>query len=235
MKTDYRTYPPRIATVVEVAERRDGGRPAYIIGPGAAGRYILLHEAEYKVFGLLTGSLQPGAVCDEFKAQYGGELLPVTLTRFLTRLDQVGILAGECSQGNAAPDQLPGQQFYVRFTVFNPERLFARLVLPLRWIWTVEFVAGTLLLMLFTVLLALVHWAEVTSYSDYILREHYVAVLAAGLIVVVSHEFAHGLTCRAFGGRVTEVGVLLVFYFLPALYCNVSPSTLSLVAAGVCG
>ncbi len=40
--------------------------------------------------------------------------------------------------------------------------------------------------------------------------------------MVFSHEFAHGLTCKAFGGRSTEVGVLMVFYFLPALYCNVS-------------
>ncbi len=59
-------------------------------------------------------------------------------------------------------------------------------------------------------------------YGNYILREHYVAVIVAGLLVGVTHEFAHGLTCKAFGGRATEVGVLLIYYFLPALYCNVS-------------
>ena len=30
------------------------------------------------------------------------------------------------------------------------------------------------------------------------------------------------MTCKAFGGRATEVGVLMIYYFLPALYCNVS-------------
>ena len=49
-----------------------------------------------------------------------------------------------------------------------------------------------------------------------------VAVIVAGLLVGVTHEFAHGLTCKAFGGRATEVGVLMIYYFLPALYCNVS-------------
>jgi multidrug resistance efflux pump len=63
---------------------------------------------------------------------------------------------------------------------------------------------------------------EVAHYGRYILREHYVAVIVAGLIVGITHEFAHGLTCKAFGGRATEVGVLLIYYFLPALYCNVS-------------
>ena len=38
----------------------------------------------------------------------------------------------------------------------------------------------------------------------------------------ITHEFAHGLTCKAFGARATEVGGLLIYYFLPALYCNVS-------------
>jgi putative peptide zinc metalloprotease protein len=71
-------------------------------------------------------------------------------------------------------------------------------------------------------LLSLMSWAEVTSYGDYVLREHFLAVFAAGTLVVFSHEFAHGLTCKAFGGRTTEVGLLMIYYFLPALYCNVS-------------
>ena len=65
-------------------------------------------------------------------------------------------------------------------------------------------------------------WMEVISYADHVLRDHYAAVLAAGLLVGISHEFAHGLTCQAFGGRVTEVGMLLIYYFLPGLDCNVS-------------
>ena len=39
--------------------------------------------------------------------------------------------------------------------------------------------------------------------------------------VTMMHEFAHGLTCRYFGGKVREVGFMLI-YFMPALYCNVS-------------
>jgi putative peptide zinc metalloprotease protein len=35
------------------------------------------------------------------------------------------------------------------------------------------------------------------------------------------HELAHGLTCKHFGGDVHESGVLVMF-FMPCLYCNVS-------------
>ncbi|MHB8522069.1 MAG: HlyD family efflux transporter periplasmic adaptor subunit, partial [Limisphaerales bacterium] len=43
--------------------------------------------------------------------------------------------------------------------------------------------------------------------------------------VTVAHEFAHGLTCKYFGGEVHELGFLLL-YFQPALYCNVSDAWL---------
>jgi putative peptide zinc metalloprotease protein len=89
-------------------------------------------------------------------------------------------------------------------------------------VWTTQFFIGSLLLMPVAALLALMNDDEVATYGSYILKEHYVAVIVAGLLVGVTHEFAHGLTCKAFGGRVTEVGALFIYYFLPALYCNVS-------------
>ena len=96
------------------------------------------------------------------------------------------------------------------------------MVSRLGWIWTKEFVIGTLLLMCLALLLSMIHLPEVTSYTLYTLREHYLAIFLAATLIGFSHEFAHGLTCKAFGGRVPEVGVLMIYYLLPALYCNVS-------------
>jgi putative peptide zinc metalloprotease protein len=44
-------------------------------------------------------------------------------------------------------------------------------------------------------------------------------------LVTTAHEFAHGLTCKRFGGQVHEIGFLLI-YFQPAFYCNVSDAWL---------
>src|SRR5262245_47030051 len=222
MKSDYCAYPPQLADDVEITEQRDGDRPAFIAGSAVVGRYILLREAERRVLSLLEKSFTPTAICEEFARRHGGKLPPATLVKFLTRLDEVGILAGERAQGHQPPEQQLGTQFYTRFKLFNPDPLFARLVTRLRWIWTTPFFVGSLLLMLATAALALMNSDEVVSYSFYTLREHYLAIVIAGLLVGVTHEFAHGLTCKAFGGRATEVGGLLIYYFLPALYCNVS-------------
>ena len=43
--------------------------------------------------------------------------------------------------------------------------------------------------------------------------------------VTWAHEFAHGLTCKRYGGEVPEMGFMLLF-FMPAFYCNVSDAWL---------
>ena len=95
MKGDYCAYPPRIALDVEITEQHDGERPAFTIGSPSVGRYLLLRTVEYRVIKLLGEGLTPAAVCLEFRRRHGGTLPLPTLTRFLTRLDEIGILAGE--------------------------------------------------------------------------------------------------------------------------------------------
>ena len=57
--------------------------------------------------------------------------------------------------------------------------------------------------------------------------------------VSTMHEFSHGLTCCHFGGKVKEVGFMLI-YFKPAFYCDVSdswmfPSKAAAHVGNVCG
>ena len=222
MRADYAAYPPRLADVVEIVEQHDGERKAFIVGSTAAGRFILLRETERRVLRLLDGSLSPGDVCREFKRRFGPTLSRATLTRYLNKLDETGILGGERAGGIAPAEPSSSTQFYVRFKLFNPDRLFARMLPGLRWVWTPAFVIGSLLLMLGALLLSLLNLTEVSGYALYILQHHYLALFAASTLVVFSHEFAHGLTCKAFGGRTPEVGVLLIYYLVPALYCDVS-------------
>src|SRR5262249_31979714 len=133
MKTDYCVYPPQLAADVEITEQLDGERTVFIAGASSVGRYILLRETEYKVFGLLDGSLATGGVCDEFKQRYGGTLSLATLVKFLTKLGEYGILSGHLTEGYA-PAGPQSQQAYLRFKLFDPDPLFSRITRRLRWI-----------------------------------------------------------------------------------------------------
>lgn len=222
MKTDYSSYPPQIADDVEISEQRDGARLSYIVGSAGVGRFLLLRTTERQVVGLIDGVRNAGGICEEFNRQTGATLSLQTLVRFLSKLDSYGILAGERVGGAAAPASPLSQMHYIRFKLFNPEQLFSRMLPKLRWIWTTGFFAFSLALMVVAILLALTNSAEVAAYGKVTLRDHFLAIFVAAWLVGVTHEFAHGMTCKAFGGRATEVGVLMVYYFMPALYCNVS-------------
>src|SRR5690606_20093060 len=46
-------------------------------------------------------------------------------------------------------------------------------------------------------------------------------ILGTTVTIVAIHELGHGVTCKHFGGRVHEMGAMLI-YFNPAFYCNVN-------------
>ncbi len=220
MKTSYCQYPPEIDNEVEVTPQQDAERQIYVVGRPSVGRYIKLGQTEYHVLQLIGGRTLP-EISATFAAQFGGNLTVATITKFLTKLNQVNLLAGEGLSAESSQQRF-SRHAYLRLRLFDPDPLFSLLVPKLRWIWTPAFVIVSLLLMWMTLLLALGDWAELTNHSARLIAEHYLLIFLAGLLVVFSHEFAHGLTCKAFGGRATEVGVLLIYYCIPALYCNIS-------------
>ena len=220
MKMLYCQFPPEIDTKVEVTPQQDADRTVYVVGRPSVGRYIKLGQTEYQVLQLIGGRTLP-EIAAAFAQQFGGNLTIATLTKFLTKLNQVNLLAGEGLNAEGSQQRL-SRHAYLRFRLFDPDWLFGLLVPKLRWAWTPIFVISSLVLMMMTLLLALNNWAEVSTHSARLIAEHYGLIFFASLIVVFSHEFAHGLTCKAFGGRATEVGMLLIYYCIPALYCNIS-------------
>src|SRR5262245_35636276 len=132
MKTDYCAYPPELAATLEITEQRDGERTVFIAGSAVVGRYLLLRDAERHVVGLIDGARAAGAVCSEFERATGATLKLATLVKFLSKLDDYGILAGERSRSATAPETPTSQLHYIRFKHFNPDPLFAFLAPKLR-------------------------------------------------------------------------------------------------------
>src|SRR5207247_6187986 len=75
------------------------------------------------------------------------------------------------------------------------------------------------------VLTAPSHAATLRDMSGLWRVENLLLAWIAVFVVTAGHEFAHGLTCKRFGGEVHELGFMLI-YFQPAFYCNVSDAWL---------
>lgn len=115
---------------------------------------------------------------------------------------------------------------YWRKSVFDPDRLFNWLEPKIRILWTRSF-----LLMSMAAILAatLVAWANsqqlITQFTSALRWETVVLAWLTMIVATTCHEFAHGLTCKRYGGEVHEIGFLLMF-FMPCFYCNVTDAWL---------
>jgi multidrug resistance efflux pump len=209
-----------------VISRQDG--VAVVKDP--AGRFFRLREVEHFVASQLDGSTPLGEVRTRAERHVGAALAPDAVEGFVATLRRLGLLDEAGGSGPEAPapraGRVRGDPLHLRLSAFDPDRLLDRLVGKVWLGFTPGFVAVSAALIVVGLGIAIGNRAEIARDLAGLYRLE--AVLVAWLAiaaVTAAHEFAHGLTCKHFGGRVREMGVLLL-YFQPAFYCNVSDAWL---------
>jgi putative peptide zinc metalloprotease protein len=114
---------------------------------------------------------------------------------------------------------------YIKIPLFDPDRILTGMLHFTRWIFTWWFFALSVLLMLSALTLVATNFSvflsKLPDYHEFFNVKTLVYLWAALAVVKVIHEFGHGLSCKAFGGEVHEMG-LLFLCLSPAMYCNVS-------------
>jgi multidrug resistance efflux pump len=132
--------------------------------------------------------------------------------------------AEERSKRSAA--SRPQSILFWRKSLFDPDNFFGWLVPKIGFFWTPAFFALSLLSILVAFsMVATAHGSLVSYFARGLTWGTAALVLVTLLGVTTLHEFAHGLTCKRYGGHVHEIGFLLL-YFMPAFFCNVSDSWL---------
>jgi putative peptide zinc metalloprotease protein len=196
--------------------------------PGT-GRFFRLRDIDYFIAERLDGSTPLDRVAQEVEDRFGRRPGPAVLDKFIERLRRLGLLHEEAHQGPRTPSRggkLRGSVLYLRLTAFNPDRLLDRLVGRIRFCFSPGFLIATLMLISVAGAIAVADWDDIMRDLTGLYRVE--MFLLAWLIISVvntAHEFGHGLTCKYFGGEVREMGLLLI-YFEPAFYCNVSDAWL---------
>ncbi|MBS0209036.1 MAG: efflux RND transporter periplasmic adaptor subunit [Planctomycetes bacterium] len=206
----------------------------YVVKHRRLGTYHRLGEFEYFLLLQLDGNKSGREVRAAFAQQFAEPLSREELNDFITLVGKQGLLANsqaEATPANAGDDDEDvttptGKKsqhiLNFRYSVFDPDTLFNWLEPQVRFVWT----RGFLLLSLVTIGLAgMVAWQNHTQLTADLTRnlrwETAVMIWLTIVAVTLLHEFAHGLTCKHYGGEVHELGVLVMF-FTPCFYCNVS-------------
>src|SRR6058998_59056 len=220
---------PRLRTDLVVSRQETPEGPYFVLKDPRARRFFRLREAEYTVARRLDGTQPLESVAEQIGAELGVEATAETLAPFVEQLRRGGLLEGSNGAAPGAPARRPlvqGNLLWLRFRAFDPDRLLDWLVGKVRFCFTPGLVVGSAALILWALGVVLFRRDEIGA--DLVRLWSFDNVLLAWLaifFVTTLHEFAHGLTCKHFGGRVHELGFLLI-YLQPAFYCNVSDAWL---------
>ena len=210
----------------ELILRPVGDGSKWVVKDPATGGYYQLGEAESFLLGQLDGRQETGAAREAFAERFGSPLSEDELSEFVATAKAQGFLQTGSGSGPMSAASERQTLLHWRKSLFDPDRLFSRLAPRLWFFWTGGFLAVSAACILLAAALLWANRQDVAGSISLALRwETVVLAWLTLLLVTTLHEFAHGLTCKHYGGEVHEVGFLLIF-LTPALYCDVSDAWL---------
>jgi multidrug resistance efflux pump len=217
---------PRLRTDLIVSRQETPEGSCFVLKDPRTRRFFRLREAEYAIARRLDGATPLATVADQVAGELGAEITAEALRPFVDQLRRGGLLDVGEAPAAARPRAFQGDLLWLRLKAFDPDRLLGWLVTRVRFCFTPLFVASASALILWAVGTAVLRRDEIAG--DLMRLWSFDNLLLAWLTIVAVttlHEFAHGLTCKHFGGHVHEMGFLLI-YFQPAFYCNISDAWL---------
>jgi multidrug resistance efflux pump len=240
--------------MIQLASIPPARRPELLLTPlGERGEYVVKdpRTGEYYTFGAqesfllewFDGARDSATICAAFEKRFDEPLSEDELLEFVELAESRGFLqtnetappeqstgSGETAQ--LSPSQSQGAPWarqsllYWRKSLVDPDVLFTSLQPKLWFFWTRTFFALSAGCILLAIVLVWANQQELWSSFAHILRwERLLLVWLTLITVTTCHEFAHGLTCKRYGGEVHEIGFLLLF-LMPCFYCNVSDAWL---------
>jgi hypothetical protein len=208
---------------------RSGPKTVHHIKDARTGCYYRVGPREYFLMGLMDGQHTLEDIGRTYTDAYDRRLGPGHWQQLFTMLGRYQLLDGHVS--DAALDRLKQAHeakqsprrglLRRRWVLLRPDELCATLATRLAFAFRAVFLIPAF------VLLAAVQvfvWTHVATLSHEATHQRSWAItlpLSALLlwVITVLHEFAHGVTCRHFGGTVAEIGLSWRFPLLTP-YCR---------------
>lgn len=216
---------PKLRSDLVLSCQGEGASQSWVVKDPRSDRFFRFRNVEGFILGRLDGSTPLESIRQLVESEFGAKLSSTVLEQFAARLENLGLLE-TTRTGVDRPKRVEGNVFFLRFRAFDPDRLFTWLAPKLSLFFTPAFVTLSALTILFGVAIAVVNWGELQRELPRLYTFQSLAVAwTLAVIVIIAHEFAHGITCKHHGGKVREIGFLLIF-LQPAFYCNVSDAWL---------
>ncbi|MYX34785.1 MULTISPECIES: M50 family metallopeptidase [unclassified Streptomyces] len=208
---------------------RTGPKTVHHVKDARTGCYYRVGPREHFIMGLMDGRHTLQDIGRRYSDTYDRRLGPDHWGQIFTLLGRYQLLDGHADTAvldklrKAREDKESARQGWLRrrWVLLRPDRLCAALATRLAFAFRAGFVIPALILVAAVQVLVWTHAATLSTEAAH-QRTWAISIPVSVLLVWVItalHEFAHGVTCRHFGGTVTEIGVSWRFPML-APYCR---------------
>ncbi len=230
---------PRLRSHVSVHRQRFRGTTWYVIQDHQTGRFHRLSPAAHHAICLMDGRRTVERIW-EMVGDRLGEDQPSQeeIVRLLALLHAGDLLCGELppDMGELAERAQTLERsallaklrnpMALRLPLFDPERFLAATLPFVRPLFTTAGFIAWLVLVLFGLSLAVVHWSALVDNvaDEAFLARNFLILLAVYPILKTLHELGHAYATKVWGGEVHEMGVMLMV-LVPVLYVDASAST----------
>lgn len=226
---------------LRIAAQSCGAQTIYVIKDPITMRYFRLDEKQRFLLGLMDGAHTLAEMQTEYERKFRPDRLSFDeLEHFVAELLEGGLVQSASPAASRLMVERAKKQsrqwwlsllnvLCIKIPLGNPDRFLTR------WQAFGSVVFGRALLAcslaLFAAALGLLatHWQEFLArlpvYEDFFRFETLLCLWLTFGLVKVLHELGHALCCKRMGAEVQEIGVVVLFFF-PTLYCNVSDAWL---------
>jgi putative peptide zinc metalloprotease protein len=201
-----------------------------IVKDPISSRFYRFTSVQATVLELLDGNRTPHLIASLASEKHSTAVLDSQVEDFVGKLQNLLLLDHPICWSKLGPhkpkNRLLQSILSVKIHAFNPDKLLERLSTKLSFCFGQVFTTAAVTIIAVAVIISVLNWKLLfMSLGTLITLYSLPLIVIIAFAVMTAHEFAHGVVLKHYGGKVEEMG-FLVLYFIPAFYCNVSDAWL---------
>ncbi|MBI2568103.1 MAG: HlyD family efflux transporter periplasmic adaptor subunit [Candidatus Schekmanbacteria bacterium] len=225
-----------------ITEQVRDQKTTFVIKNPASQTYFSCGSVEMKLLSLLDGSVTVDGLANAARERHGLRLSLRTVQTFLAELKRRELLERspaeallllrehQLARRKQARRGFAGRYLVMSFSLFDPDRLLGYFEPRLRFLMSRPVLAVTAALVaagFARILLRGMSLEPGESLGVVPWKWHHPLLTFLLLqATLVAHELGHAFACKHYGGEVREIGLMLFYFTMPAMYVNVSDAWL---------